>query len=65
MKVQITLSLYQLQLIKESLAYTSISDKLLDKKDPSWIELIQAVYLAHDRLSQRSTHNMTIEEIDE
>ena len=65
MKVQITLSLYQLQLIKESLSHTNVFNILLDKEDPSWIELIQAVYLAHDRLSHRSTHNMTIEEIDE
>ncbi len=60
MKIVITLSDYQLQLIKESLVYSSLNDKLLDKNDPSWKELKHMVLLANDRLSDKATSHMEI-----
>jgi hypothetical protein len=60
MKIVLTLSDYQLQLIKESLVYSSRNDKRLAKNDPSWKELKQMIQLAHDRLSDKATLHMDI-----
>ena len=60
MKIVITLSDYQLQLIKESLVYSSLNDKLLTNDDPYWKELKHMVLLAHDRLSDKATSHMDI-----
>ena len=46
MKVQLTLSPAQIRLLEEAITHSCLYDKLLNKRDPAWIELKYIVLLA-------------------
>ena len=54
MKIQITLSAKQIQLLDESLVHSHLYDRLLKKNSMAWKELTAIVRLANDEVN----HNM-------
>ena len=51
MKVQLTLSPAQIKLLEEAITHSSLYDKLLNKRDPAWIELKHIVLLADEEVN--------------
>lgn len=51
MKIQITLSAEQIQLLDESLVHSHLYDRLLKKNSMAWKELIAIVHLANDEVN--------------
>lgn len=52
MKIQITVSADQLELIRLSMVHSSLRDSLLNKKDPAWIDLYLIVEQADNQVNK-------------
>ena len=51
MKVQLTLSPAQIRLLEEAITHSCLYDKLVNKRDPAWIELKHIVLLADEEIN--------------
>ena len=51
MKIQITLSAEQVELLDESLVHSHLYDRLLKKDSQAWKELTAIVHLAHEEVN--------------
>jgi hypothetical protein len=52
MKIQLTLSAEQLELLSQSIVYSSLHDKLLKQDNPAWRELSAIILLADDEVNK-------------
>ena len=51
MKIQLTISQEQLEILAQSLNFCYMNDKLLSKRDPTWIDLNAIIRVANNEVN--------------